>query len=157
RAGARGAGTDCGGAGGRRRSCAKLGLRVGCRPGTAHARASRVARVSLPAEHGAYLTLTGGAPAPAVVAPAPLAALGAPGAVGMAFLARGPIERRARGAALREWDGPALAVMAAVAVAGAFVAGVPVLLLAAAAVPLAAVAAKRSRRMRSEGFEIAAL
>src|SRR5437773_12069280 len=98
-----------------------------------------------------------------MVAPAPLAAIGAAVAMVMAFLARGPVERRARGAAAREWDGGAVVVMVALAVAGAAaaalgrLAALPAVLLAAAAVPVAAVAAKRSRRMRTEGFEIAAL
>jgi hypothetical protein len=116
-----------------------------------------VTRVSLPGEHGAYLTLAGGALAAAMVAPAPLPALGAAVAMVMAFLARGPIERRARGAAPREWDAAALVAMVGLAVAGALIAGVPALLLAAAAVPVAAFAARRSRRMRTEAFEIAAM
>jgi hypothetical protein len=119
--------------------------------------------VSLPNEHGAYLTLVGSAATAVLVAPAPGPALGAAVALATAFLSRGPLERRARGAALRVWDGPALALLAGLAIAGVVVAAavrppaLPVVISAALAVPVAALLAKRSRRTRTEAFEMAAL
>src|SRR6266702_1455707 len=101
-------------------------------------------RVSLPREHGAYLTLAGAASTAALVAPAPSAALAVGLTLGMAFLLRGPLERRARGGQARGWDAPAMAIMAVLAVAGAAVAAtsrlavVPVLAIAALALPGAA-------------------
>ncbi|HEY7957699.1 MAG TPA: YwiC-like family protein [Polyangia bacterium] len=112
--------------------------------------------LSIPHEHGAYLTIAGAAVAGAWVAPSPLASIGVAIALAAGFFARGPIETRAP----KRWDRLALAIYALGIAGGAALAGWarPRLALAALAMaaipPAAAFAARRMRRLRGLGFEL---
>jgi hypothetical protein len=72
-------------------------------------------RLSLPPEHGGYLTAAGGGLGAALVAPDATRALAVGTAVLAAFLARGVVDRLAVGHAPRSWDRPWLAALAALA------------------------------------------
>ncbi|MCG8422029.1 MAG: YwiC-like family protein [Proteobacteria bacterium] len=75
----------------------------------------RQVKLSKPGEHGGLVTLTGNTVLALVVTPEPLAALAAGVVYLVAYLARGPIERKARHFRLHSWDLPALGLYAACA------------------------------------------
>jgi hypothetical protein len=116
--------------------------------------------LSIPHEHGGYLTSLGAALAAVGIAPAPLAALGVGVAVVAAFVARGAIDRLAVGKPLARWDRPALALLAALMAGGALLVGwraSPWWGAATAAVCLAmlagSVTAQLARKQRDALFE----
>ncbi|MCE9579861.1 MAG: hypothetical protein K8W52_42480, partial [Deltaproteobacteria bacterium] len=76
------------------------------------------APISLPHEHGAYLTLAGAIGAALVVAPDRLAAVGVGAIAAAGFFAKAVVERGAVGAARRRWDGAWAAVLVAIAMGG---------------------------------------
>jgi hypothetical protein len=84
-------------------------------------RTRRRARLSKPGEHGGLVTLGGSAILVALAAPQRVPALAAALVYMIAYLARGPIERKARGFRLRDWDAPGLAVYALASLAAAAV------------------------------------
>src|SRR5262245_10711043 len=106
-------------------------------------------RLSLPSEHGGYLTLVAATAGAALLAPASLPAAGAGVAVAAGFLARGPVERFGNPHGLRVWDRQALLVMAAFVAGGAALAGTWLVAAAALAVPAAALLARRLRSHRA--------
>jgi len=118
--------------------------------------------LSLPHEHGGYLTLAGAAAAAALSSPRPLLALAAGIALVAAFFARGPLEALALGRPAPH-DRAALAILAALAIAAsawtatcAGWSGAPAL-VAAPSVIGAAWVARRSRRHRTRAFELAGM
>jgi hypothetical protein len=110
-------------------------------------------RISLPREHGGYLTIGGATAAGMWLAPAPLAAFGVGLALAASFFARGPIESRCA----RPLDLVALGGYATLAMVGALLAKQPlVLLLAGALVGVSAwVRARKSHR--ESGFELSSM
>lgn len=60
--------------------------------------------LSLPREHGGYITLVGATLAAALHAPRPLATVGSGLALRAAFYLRGPLDRAAVGLAPARWD-----------------------------------------------------
>src|SRR5262249_43136992 len=119
--------------------------------------------ISLPREHGAYLTLAGGAAAAAFVAPDVGGALAVALTFAAAFLVRGPLERLAAGLAPRRWDldaivlPPGLGAAAAALAALARLAVLPLLAAGALALPVAALLARRRKLLRGLSFELAAM
>ena len=115
-------------------------------------------RLSLPGEHGAYLTIAGAAISAALVAPRPGPALAVMGTIAATFLARGPIDRAAARLPLRSWDGAALALGAAVATACLAWSALPIPTLGFALGMLAASWLCRRRRLhRDPRVELVAL
>jgi len=113
-------------------------------------------RLSLPAEHGGYLTAAAAGVAAALVAPMPARALAVGTAVLATFLARGVIERLAMGKPPAAWDRPWLALLALVAlVASASLVRRDAALTGGACVGLlvASVVARRTRHHRDASFE----
>jgi hypothetical protein len=82
-------------------------------------RTRRRAKLSKPGEHGGLVTLAGSAFLVALVAPQPVPALAAALVYVIAYLARGPVERKVRRFRLRDWDAPGLVVYALAALAAA--------------------------------------
>jgi hypothetical protein len=121
------------------------------------------ARLSLPHEHGAWLTLAGSAAAAALLAPAKAPALGAALAVGAGFLLRAPVDKLGARKPLAQWDLPALPLLLALAATGALLAGrlhpAGAWLAGAAAVALpgASLLARVTRRQRAPWVELAAM
>jgi hypothetical protein len=116
--------------------------------------------VSLPREHGGYLTLVGGVVAALLLSPRPGVALACAVAIVAAFFARGPLERERLAGA---WDPALLGLLAAAAVVAyaaaiwrAGWAAVPAVLLPPSMVG-AAWAARKSRLHRSRAFELAGM
>ncbi|HKA88625.1 MAG TPA: hypothetical protein VKE22_13235 [Haliangiales bacterium] len=106
--------------------------------------------LSLPHEHGAYLTLVGGGVAAALQAPRPLAAVGFGVVLAAAFFAREPLVKRAR------WDDAFLVLLAVAAAVGAAMAEWPwgsVAAAGAAAIVGGFLAARRARQHRAPWFE----
>ena len=106
--------------------------------------------LSLPHEHGGYLTLVGGVAAAALIAPRPLAAVGVGAVLAAAFFAREALVKRAR------WDGLFLVGLAACAAGGAALAGWPwggAAAAGGAAILAAFFAARRARQHRASWFE----
>ena len=129
------------------------------RPGSVRA---QPLRLSLPGEHGAYLTLLGAAVAALLVAPRSIPVLAVAWLMAATFLARGWADRLAARHPLRAWDRLAIALETAVAVAAlAWLAREPVVALLAggfAAVTLVASAlARRMRRHRDPRVELVGL
>jgi hypothetical protein len=117
-------------------------------------------RVSLPAEHGGYLTAAGAGLAAALVAPEPARALAVGTAVLAAFLARGVVDRVAVRKPLARWDGAWLATLALVALgAGALLPARAAALTGAGCVVLllVSIAARRARRHRAAILEAAGM
>jgi hypothetical protein len=114
-------------------------------------------RLSLPAEHGGYLTVVAATAGAALLAPAALPAAGAGLAVAAGFLARGPVERLGNPHGLRVWDRQALLVLAAFVAGGAAIAGSWLVGAAALAVPAAALVARRLHAHRATWFELAGM
>jgi len=111
--------------------------------------------LSLPHEHGGYLTIAGAATAGVVIAQArgPAVAVGA--VVAAAFFARAPVEELVRGRAAR-FDRVGLAILAAIIAAGAAVLAGPwraVALIFAAAIVSGSALVRRARRQRATWFE----
>jgi hypothetical protein len=125
--------------------------------------ATRAAKLTLPREHGAIVTLGGAGLAAALLAPHPLAAMAAAVVVAAAFLARGPIDRRVAGLGWRGWDGWALVAIAVVAAVGGWYAGTavsgagPLVFLVAAALLGASAVVRRLRRHRAFAVELGGL
>ncbi|MCC6994626.1 MAG: hypothetical protein IT370_08465 [Deltaproteobacteria bacterium] len=121
---------------------------------------SRRAVLSLPREHGAYLTLAGAIAGGVLLAPARLPAAAAGVMLAASFLARGPLERRAAGLRWRAGDVPLLLGCALAAGAGVHVAargdlGLELALLALALVmPLGGWLVRRLGQLRAERFEV---
>jgi hypothetical protein len=119
--------------------------------------------LSLPHEHGGYLTLLGGSVAAALLSPRPTVALAAAAAVIAAFFARGPIEKQLLDGTPARWDRYAFAVLALTVVAASTMAALRggARALPAVAVPLAivgaALSARRMRAHRSRPFELVAM
>lgn len=129
------------------------------------ARASRRrrAKLSKPGEHGGLVTLLGSVVLVTWVAPEPWAAFAASLVYVIAYLARGPVERMARGFRLQAWDGPALGVYGLVAVLATLgiarqdlVAGL-VTLGTALVIPAAGAVVSRARVHRTFVVELAGL
>jgi hypothetical protein len=114
-------------------------------------------RLSLPAEHGGYITVAAATLGAALVAPAVLPAAGAGLAIAGGFLARGPVERLGGPHGLRAWDPPALVIMAAFVAGGALIAGSWIAAAVALAVPLGSYVARRLRAHRASSFELAGM
>src|SRR5262249_38245120 len=111
---------------------------------------ARMRSLSLPHEHGAYLTLVGGGVAAALQAPRRLAAVGFGGVPAAAFFAREPLVKRAR------WDDAFLVLLAVAAAVGAAMAEWPwgsVAAAGAAAIVGGFLAARRARQHRAPWFE----
>ncbi|HTM19946.1 MAG TPA: YwiC-like family protein [Kofleriaceae bacterium] len=121
----------------------------------------RSAHLSLPAEHGAWITTLGAAALAIYLAPAPLAAATAALACIAGFVGRGPIERGAAGRTLGTGDRLLLAGCAAAAAAAVLLlpAGPARLLAAATAIgfPAAGAAARALRAQRTLAVELAGL
>ena len=121
---------------------------------------SRRALLSLPREHGAYLTLAGGIAGGVLLAPAWLPAAATGVMLAASFLARGPLERRAAGLRWRVGDAPLLLGCALAAGAGVHVAArgrlwLELALLALALVmPLGGWLVRRMGQLRAERFEV---
>ena len=120
---------------------------------------ARRALLSLPREHGAYLTLAGGIAGGLLLAPAwPAAATGV--MLAASFLARGPLERHAARLHWRVGDAPLLLGCALAAGAGVHIAarghlGLELALLALALVmPLGGWLVRRMGQLRAERFEV---
>lgn len=117
-------------------------------------------RITLPREHGGPLTLLGATAASALLAPSPAAALGVELMLLVAFLARGPLERKATA---RPWDHAALAVMAVLGVLGLYlasrgrIAGAALAAAGALALPGGALLARRRHWLHGAGFELVAM
>lgn len=106
--------------------------------------------LSLPHEHGGYLTLLGGVVAAALLSPRPVAAVGAGMALAAAFFAREALVKHAR------WDDAFLTVLAIGAAAGVGLAGWPwggLAAAGAAAILAAFLLARRARQHRAPWFE----
>jgi len=114
-------------------------------------------RLSLPSEHGGYLTVAAATAGAALLAPAALPAAGAGLAVAAGFLARGPVERFGNPHGLRAWDRAALLLLATFVAGGAALAGSWMVAAAALAVPAAALLARRLRAHRAAWFELAGM
>ena len=111
--------------------------------------------LSLPHEHGGYLTIAGAAACGVALAPARLPALALAAVTAAAFFARAPVEQLARGRGAR-LDGAFAALIAAVVVAGALALGgawVAVALGLAVAIVCGSLWARRGRWQRSAWFE----
>lgn len=115
--------------------------------------------LSVPHEHGGYLTSIGAALAAIAVAPSPAPAAGLGIAVVAAFFARGAVDRVAVGKPLARWDRPALAALAAMMIAGGWLAAIAgwwwaaVTAAVCAAMLAGSVLAQRARRQRHALFE----
>lgn len=126
-------------------------------------RPRRAPRLSWPREHGGYLTVLGATLAAVLGAPAAGPAAGVGLALAAGFFARGAVDRLAIGAPLRRWDGAALAVAGALALAGLGLVGSQRPAPAAAvgivivAMLVASAVARRRRRQRSAAFELAGM
>ncbi len=106
--------------------------------------------LSLPHEHGGYLTLLGGGVAAALLAPRPLAAIGVGLVLAAAFFAREALVKRAR------WDDAFLVVLGVAAAAGVGLAGWAwggLAAACAAAILAAFLLARRARQHRAAWFE----
>jgi hypothetical protein len=121
------------------------------------------ARLSLPHEHGGYLTLLGGLAVALVLSPAPLGALAAALPIVAAFFARAPLEKLAFGRVPARWDPAALLLLGALAFDGGLLAvlargwsALPALLLAPA-ILAASLLARQRREQRSYAFELAGM
>lgn len=128
------------------------------RPGAASGRQSGRA-VSLPHEHGGYLTVLGATVAGVALADARGAALAVGVATAAAFFARAPIEQLARRRAAH-FDAPLAAALVVVAAGAAAVAGgwrALAALAPAVAVVLASALARRARVGRKVWFEAAGM
>ncbi len=116
--------------------------------------------LSLPAEHGAYITAAGAGVTAAMIAPQSLVALLVGLAVLAAFLARGVVDRLAVGKPLARWDGPWLVSLGLAASTPALVLGpreaIATLVLALGLVG-ASVWARRARRHRDARVEAAGM
>jgi hypothetical protein len=118
------------------------------------------ARLPIPREHGAYLTLLGAATLGVLQAPARAPAVGAALALAAVFFARGPLEARggARGRGALMLVACAAIGTAGIALAARVSPGAGVLSLAAPIAMLAAAsAARRSHRARAIGFVLIAM
>jgi hypothetical protein len=118
------------------------------------------ALVSLPHEHGGYLTLAGGAIAAVAMSPRPLIALLAALAIAAAFFARAPLEKVTLGGCPAAFDRLALIGLSALVISSsAFAAfesranAVPALIAAPALVVTSSVV-RRRRSHRSAAFEL---
>lgn len=120
-------------------------------------------KLSLPHEHGGYLTLVGASLASALVSPDPIAAIGVGVAVTAAFLARGALDRVAVRAPLHGWDGVALLVLAAAAAGGIALAArggevwALVTIALCAAMVIGSMLVRRAHKQRHAGFELVAM
>lgn len=118
-------------------------------------------KVTLPREHGGYLTAVGAGMAGALVGPAFLPALGTGVALTAAFLARGPADRLGLRMPLGRWDPWLLALLGSIIISGAVsvaltngpVAGL-VTTAAALGVIAASISARRARSHRAMTFEL---
>ncbi|MBI4509194.1 MAG: hypothetical protein HY698_06135 [Deltaproteobacteria bacterium] len=123
----------------------------------------RQSRISLPREHGAYLTLVGATIAGALAASDPAPAVAAGFTLGMAFLARGVLDRLVVGLPLREWDATAVVLMACALGEGARIAGsrhwgfTMLAVACALALTVSSVMARRARKHRHLLFELLGL
>jgi hypothetical protein len=111
--------------------------------------------LSLPHEHGGYLTIAGAAAAGVALAPARGAALAVGGVVAAAFFARAPLEQLARGRGAR-LDRGALALLSTIALAGALALGggwAAIALAVAGAIVTASLVARDARWQRTSWFE----
>lgn len=121
-------------------------------------------RLSLPREHGAHLMLVGAVLAATLTAVRPLPALAMALVLVAAFLARGPLERRASGHALRSWDGWAIVVLGILTLVGALGVALEVTaawalvgIVAGLAASAAAFLVRRAHWHRSIGVEVVAM
>lgn len=120
-------------------------------------------RVSLPHEHGGWVTATAATLAAVVLAPAPAVALGVGLAVLASFVARGPVDRWAAHAALRRWDVAMVAALSVAVAAGAALVASRSLFFGAATLALAAgvlvasALARAARKQRAVIVETAGL
>src|SRR5215468_8466905 len=119
--------------------------------------------ITLPREHGAYLTLAAVALTAGRLGPNGGAALGAALVVSAAFFLRAPIERIDGGHPLRRWDLPAMVLLAALAALGASAAtaarpeaGIG-LAIAAGGLVAGSLLARRGRCARGARFETVAM
>jgi hypothetical protein len=111
--------------------------------------------LSLPHEHGGYLTLAAATLAGVAIAAARAPALAVGAVAAAAFFARAPLEQLARHRAAR-WDVVALPSLAAVALGGAVAVGgwrAAAALAMAGAIVVASLAARRARSQRTVWFE----
>jgi hypothetical protein len=119
--------------------------------------------LSLPREHGAYITLLGAGVSALVLAPDRVGVLGVALAFTLAFFVRGPLERRAAGHPLRRWDRPAMALLIGLCASAVWLAArdrpglLPLLAAAVLALPVTALLARRGRFLRGPGFEMIAM
>lgn len=119
--------------------------------------------VTLPREHGGYLTLTLATAVGILVAPLHLAALAIGAALGLGFVAHAPLDRMAGGTPPRRWDVPVTALCLAGACALAVMAsrtgGAPgALALAGVLVlPVGSYLVRRMRNHRAVWFELLAM
>jgi hypothetical protein len=116
--------------------------------------------LSLPVEHGGYLTAAAAGVAAALVAPAPAAALAVGVAVLAAFLARGVTDRVLLGKSPASWDWPWLALLILVGAATTATLSLRAATVTAAAcvgLVLASVLARRARRHRTAIVEAAGM
>jgi hypothetical protein len=124
---------------------------------------SRSAKLTLPREHGAYLTLLGAGVSAALIAPGRAGAIAVAVTFMMAFLLRGPLERLAVGHPPRAWDLTAIVLLTGLGSGAAWLAGaeriavVPLLAAGALALPVAALLARRGRFLRGARFEMIAM
>jgi hypothetical protein len=115
--------------------------------------------LSLPHEHGGYLTIAGAAAAGVALAHARGPALAVGAITAAAFFAHAPVEQLARGRGAR-WDGAAVAALAAVVGGGALAldgAWAAVALAIAGAIVAGSALARRARVQRSPWFETFAM
>jgi hypothetical protein len=119
--------------------------------------------VSVPSEHGGYLTLAGAAVTAALVSPRPWAVVAGAVALAAAFFARAPLEKLGRRGSLRPWDAPALVAYTLLALLGGGLAVAAsgargwTVGLAAGAIVAASLLARRLRSHRSATFELAGM
>jgi hypothetical protein len=132
-------------------------------PAARRERNARVRRLSLPREHGAYLSLAGATAAACLVAPHPWPALGTGLCLAAAFFARGPVDRLASRVSPLAWDRAFLLFLVAVAATGLWLASsrAPVVGAVAGAtllaIPAASAALRFVRLQRAAGLELAAM
>lgn len=118
------------------------------------------ARVTLPHEHGGYLTVLGAILVALPLSPAPLPALVAALCIVAAFFARCPLEKLALGGAPASWDRAWLTALVALMLAGATWAALArglralLALMLGAGILAASYAARRQRGHRAYAFEL---